>query len=131
MIKDFAEASRATMAFLRERCGFQLWMVTRAEGEDWIVLHADDHGYGVRAGQVYRWTDSFCSRMVRGLGPRVAPDSARVDSYAAAPIGRLVDIGAYIGIPLTRADGACSAPCAPSIRCRSRGRSWNSNRCWN
>lgn len=106
MIKDFAEASRATMAFLRERCGFQLWMVTRAAGEDWIVLHAEDHGYGVRAGQVYRWSDSFCSRMVRGLGPRVAPDSAQVEVYAAAPIGRLVDIGAYIGIPLTRADGS-------------------------
>ena len=106
MIKDFAEASRATMAFLRERCGFQLWMVTRAEGDDWIVLHAEDHGYGVRAGHVYRWTDSFCSRMVRGLGPRVAPDSAQVEVYAGAPIGRLVDIGAYIGIPLTRADGS-------------------------
>jgi len=106
MVKDFAEASRATMAFLRERCGFQLWMVTRAEGEDWIVLHAEDHGYGVRAGQVYRWSDSFCSRMVRGLGPRVAPDSAQVEVYAGAPIGRLVDIGAYIGIPLTRADGS-------------------------
>ena len=94
------------MAFLRERCGFQLWMVTRAEGEDWIVLHADDHGYGIRAGQVCRWADTFCSRMVSGLGPRVAPDAAQVAAYAAAPIGRLIDTGAYIGVPLTRADGS-------------------------
>ncbi|MBJ7312668.1 sensor domain-containing diguanylate cyclase [Rugamonas sp. CCM 8940] len=106
MIKDFASASQEAMTFLRERFGFQLWMVTRAEADDWIVLHAEDHGYGVRAGQVFRWTDSFCSRMVRGLGPRVAPDASQVAVYQAAPIGQLVEIGAYIGIPLTRADGS-------------------------
>ena len=106
MIKDFASASRQTMRFLRQRFGFQLWMVTRAEGEDWIVLHAEDHGYGVRAGQVLRWSDSFCSRMMRGLGPRIAPDCGQVAVYQTAPIAQLVKIGAYIGVPLTRADGS-------------------------
>jgi diguanylate cyclase (GGDEF)-like protein len=85
--------------------GFGLWMVTRTEGEDWIVLQTEDHSYGVAEGTVFRWTDSFCSRMVEGRGPRVAPDSDSVPAYAAAPIGRQVKIGAYVGVPLLRGDG--------------------------
>src|SRR5262249_31950836 len=71
-----------------------------------IVLQTEDHGYGVTEGSVFRWADSFCSRMVRGEGPCVAPRSAEVPSYAAAPIGQQVAIGAYVGIPLSRDDGS-------------------------
>ncbi|SFU84069.1 sensor domain-containing diguanylate cyclase [Pseudoduganella namucuonensis] len=105
MINDFAEASKACLAFLHDRLGFQLWMVTRTEGDDWIVLSALDEGYGIKPGQVFRWSDSFCSRMVQGQGPHIAPRSSDVAAYAAAPIGRRVEIGAYVGLPLTRADG--------------------------
>lgn len=105
MINDFASASQACLSFLRERLGFKLWMVTRTEGEDWIVLSADDEGYGVKPGQVFRWSDSFCSRMVLGQGPNVAPDAREVQAYAQAPIGQRLDIGAYIGMPLRRPDG--------------------------
>lgn len=106
MINDFASASKACMEFLHERLGFQLWMVTRTEGDDWIVLSADDHGYGIKQGQVFRWSDSCCSRMVQGLGPNVAPDSRAVEAYAAAPIAQQLDVGAYVGLPLLRADGS-------------------------
>jgi diguanylate cyclase (GGDEF)-like protein len=103
---DFDSAARAVIAFLHQRLGFGLWMVTRAEGDDWIVLQSEDHGYNVATGTVFRWADSFCSRMVRGHGPRVAPDSAQVPAYAAAPIGRQVPIGSYIGAPLFKEDGS-------------------------
>ncbi|MGB9992029.1 sensor domain-containing diguanylate cyclase [Massilia sp. SM-13] len=106
MINDFAAASQATMAFLRHRLGFKLWMVTRTEGENWIVLFADDAGYGVHAGQVFRWSDSMCSRMVLGQGPNIAPDVNAVAAYAGAPIREKVGIGAYVGIPLRRTDGS-------------------------
>lgn len=106
MINDFATASQACLSFLRERLGFRLWMVTRTEGEDWIVLSADDEGYGVQAGQVFRWSDSFCSRMVLGQGPNVAPRAKDVEAYVSAPIGQRLEIGAYIGMPLRRSDGA-------------------------
>lgn len=105
MVNDFAAASRACMAFLRARLGYRLWMVTRTEGGDWIVLSADDAGYGVKAGQVFRWSDTLCSRMVAGLGPGIAPNSREVEAYAAAPLARRLGIGAYIGLPLRRADG--------------------------
>lgn len=104
--KDFESASKAVLSLLRDRLGFDLWMITRTEGEDWIVLHSEDHGYGVAPGTVFRWTDSFCYQMVQGQGPRIAPRSKDVPAYAAAPIGRQVDISAYIGQPLVLEDGS-------------------------
>ena len=102
---NFEAAAHAALAFLHRRLGLRLWMVTRVQGDDWIVLQAEDHGYDVKDGAVFRWTDSFCSRMVRGEGPRIAPRSDAIPAYASAPIGRQVKIGAYIGIPLLGVDG--------------------------
>ena len=101
----FDTASRDVLHYLHDRLGFGLWMVTRTKGLDWVVLQAEDHGYGVEDGDVFQWADSFCSRMVRGEGPRIAPRSAEVPAYAEAPIGSQVPIGAYIGVPLNRTDG--------------------------
>ena len=106
IFQNFQSASRATLDFLHQRLGFSLWMVTRTEGDDWIVLHAEDHGYGVKPGAVFRWADSFCSEMVKGNGPRMAPDSAQVPAYRNAAIGALVPIQAYVGVPLHHSDGS-------------------------
>lgn len=103
---DFESASREVLRYLRQRLDFDLFMITRTEGDDWIVLQSDDRRYGVSAGDVFRWSDSFCSHMVKGAGPRIAPNSDLIPAYAAAPIGRQVHIKAYIGIPLLREDGS-------------------------
>lgn len=103
---DFESAGQAVLAFLHQRLEFDLWMVTRTEGDDWIVLQSEDHGYKVDPGTVFRWADSFCSEMVKGNGPRIAPRSALVPAYAAAEIGRQVHIEAYVGVPLVREDGS-------------------------
>lgn len=102
---DFETSGRAVLAFLHRRMGFDLWMVTRTEGDDWIVLQSEDHGYGVEPGTVFQWADSFCSEMVKGNGPRIAPRSHDVPAYRDAPIGRQVQIKAYVGLPLTHKDG--------------------------
>lgn len=102
---DFREASIRALAFLRDMTGMDLWMVTRVDGEDWIVLESEDHGYGIKRGDLFTWSDSFCSRMVNGLGPRVAAVASDVPAYREAPIGRAVPIGAYVGIPLQGKDG--------------------------
>ena len=103
--QDFESAGKATLAFLHNKFGFGLWMVTRTRGNDWIVLQSEDHGYGVAPGKVFNWADTFCSEMVKGNGPRIAPDSDSVPVYAAAQIGKQIPIRAYIGAPLTSADG--------------------------
>ena len=102
---DFETAAANVLDELHARFGFQLWMITRTEADDWIVLHARDEGYNVSAGDVFRWTDSFCSLMVHGLGPCVALRSGDIPAYAGAPIGRQVPIGAYVGVPMTRSEG--------------------------
>jgi diguanylate cyclase (GGDEF)-like protein len=103
--RDFDAAARSVLRFLHDRVGMSLWMVTRTRGEDWIVLQIEDHNYGVEANSVFRWTDSYCSRMVAGFGPRIAPRSDAVSAYAEAPIGRALKIGAYVGVPLNYSDG--------------------------
>lgn len=101
----FREAMQAVLRFLHSRVEMNLWMLTRTEEDDWIVLFAEDHGYGVKPGRVLRWSDSFCSRMVQGLGPMISPRSAEVPAYLKAPIGAQVPIGSYIGLPICRRDG--------------------------
>ncbi|MGY6554698.1 MAG: diguanylate cyclase domain-containing protein [Wenzhouxiangella sp.] len=96
----FDEVGRHVLTFLRERVPMQLWTITRVIGDDWILLKVDDRGYGVKADTVLRWHDSFCSRMVRNEGPRFSPRVSEVPAYLEAPVGRVLPIGAYIGIPL-------------------------------
>ena len=90
----FSRIAQDALRQLHARMGFGLWMLTRAEGEDWIVLAAEDHGYNLEPRSVFRWSDSFCSRMVQGLGPRIAPDAVKIPEYASAPIGKYTKIGA-------------------------------------
>lgn len=105
-LHDFESASRAVLDFLHKRLGFGLWMVTRNVGDEWIVLQAENHGYNVKRGDVFNWTDSLCSVMVRGDGPRIVPDSEKVPVYARAPLKERLPINAYIGVPLTSSDGS-------------------------
>ena len=102
----FLPTAREVLGYLQTKFGFGLWMVTRTSCDDWVVLAAEDKCYSVKEGDVFKWTDSFCSRMVQGKGPRIAPRSDDVPAYLEAPIGRQVPIGAYVGVPLHRKDGA-------------------------
>lgn len=103
----FDDASNAALHLLQDKLGLGLWIITRTVGEDWIVLGAANHEprYDVKQGDVFTWSDSFCSRMVRGEGPSIAPNSNDIPAYVAAPIGRKLPIGAYVGVPLQTADG--------------------------
>ncbi len=103
---DFDAAARGVISFLHDRLGFDLWMVTRKEEDKWILLQAEDHGYGIKEGSVFPWAESFCARMVLGTGPRIAPDSQEVSVYCQAAINFEFEIGAYIGIPLSYSDGS-------------------------
>ena len=104
--KNFEEAGQAILQFLYKRFGFDLWMITRVEGKDWIVLQSEDHGYGVKPGQVFQWADSFCSHMVKGKAPKIAPHCEDIPLYATAPISQQVSIKSYIGQPILNEDGS-------------------------
>lgn len=102
MTSNFECIVREMLNTLRQRLGFDLWMVTRTEGNDWIIQQVCNSGsYVVAEGSIFRWTDSFCSQMVLGHGPHIAPNAKAVEVYANAPIGTQLTIGAYAGVPLT------------------------------
>ncbi len=61
--------------------------------------------YELRPDTTLRWSDSFCSRMVRGDAPQAAPDAMAIPTYAQAPIAQTLDIGSYVGVPLELPDG--------------------------
>jgi len=103
---EFEYVVRDMLDALYQQLGFDLWMVTRTEGSDWIIQQICDRGsYGVTEGSVFNWTDSFCSQMVLGNGPHIAPTAQHIAAYANAPIGKQLTIGAYAGIPLVAKDG--------------------------
>lgn len=106
-LSDFEKAAQDVLSFLGKRLGFDLWMVTRTAGEDFIILktHGGEHEYEIREGTVFNWADTFCSQMVAGRGPRVAPRSQLIPAYAQAPTSQDMPIAAYIGVPLLRGDG--------------------------
>ena len=104
--KSFHDAGQAVLQFLYQRFGFGLWMITRVEGDDWIILQTENHGYDIQAGQVFHWTDSFCSQMVLGKGPKIAPIAEDIPAYSQAPIAQQLNIKAYIGQALTKEDGS-------------------------
>ena len=108
--KNFEEAGQAILKFLSQRFGFKLWMITRTEGNDWIVLLSEDNGYDIKPGQVFNWADSFCSQMVLNNAPRIVPYSPDIQIYANAPINQLVTIQAYIGQPLLKKMAHCLVP---------------------
>lgn len=104
--KNFKDAGAKILEYLYNHLGFSLWMITRTEGDDWIVLQTNDHGYGVQQGQVFKWSDSYCSQMVLGNTPSISPNSQEIPLYVNAGINQIVDIRAYIGKPLFNEDGS-------------------------
>ncbi|MCA1778546.1 MAG: GGDEF domain-containing protein [Xanthomonadaceae bacterium] len=103
--RTFTHAANAVLRYLRQQCDLGMWSVSRAEGNDWILLKVDDRAYNVSDNTILKWEDSFCSRMVRGEGPMFDHDVKASATYCDAPIGRQLKIGAYIGIPLRLPDG--------------------------
>ncbi len=102
---NFEEAGQAVLKFLHQRFGFNLWAITRVENNNLILLQSEDHGYGLKPGQVMHWADSFCSLMVAGKGPRIAPKTDEVEIYASARVAQQVPIKAYIGQPIVKENG--------------------------
>lgn len=97
---DFANASRATLRLLRQQLGHDLWMVTRVEDDDLIVLDCLDFAYRLRPGDVLPWSATLDWRMAQGQGPRVAPRVADVPAYATAGLTSAVRVESYIGVPM-------------------------------
>jgi len=97
---NYKEASHAILKYLHTQFDLDLWMTTRVKDNDWIVLETSNNDYGVKSGDIYKWQDSFCSRMVKEKGTNVALNVEDVPEYLDAKIGKQFSIGSYIGLPV-------------------------------
>ena len=97
--RDWATAAEGVLRFLHEQVGWDVWLVTRVEEDEQVVLAVRPEG-AVRPGTRLPWTESFCHAIVEGSAPRVATVIAVVPEYAARTKGLGKDVAAYIGVPL-------------------------------
>ncbi|AOT08154.1 GAF domain-containing protein [Pseudoalteromonas luteoviolacea] len=102
---NFEEASRSTLRYLKKRYGYGIWMMTRKHEQEWIILHVDGDKYQIQELTTLVWSDSLCSRMVKGQGPRWAGIVEDVEAYKTAPIFHAQNIQSYVGIPILYANG--------------------------
>lgn len=104
--ENFDQACRAVLARLRADTGVAMWAFTRTDGNDWLLLSTDGEHEGLAPGGRLPWRDSLCARMVAGEAPEAAPDVLAEPRYRDAPLLERAPVRAYIGVPLTRADGS-------------------------
>tara|TARA_B100000446_G_scaffold159217_1_gene157461 strand:- start:7050 stop:7883 length:834 start_codon:yes stop_codon:yes gene_type:complete len=90
----------AHLAQLQQRFGMSMWMITRLQGEELLILRVRDGTYGLHQGHRLEWQTSYCVRMVELGNARVVADTALNPIYQDAPINANLSIGAYIGLPL-------------------------------
>lgn len=102
---DFETAALSALELLHARLGLDLWLLTRSDGDNQVLVAAHPPGI-LPVGAVLPWGETFCMRMVSGVGPRVAPVVAAVPAYAGLRIGPAATVGAYLGVPLRRPDGS-------------------------
>jgi diguanylate cyclase (GGDEF)-like protein len=76
-VRSFDRACRLVIDYLCEVAPMGLWAVTRVTDGNQLVLASSGGAYPVHPGDAFRFSDSLCSRMVSGEGPRIAPDAAR------------------------------------------------------
>lgn len=101
----FDEASAAVVDYLKSVLPMGFWAVTRFDGLRQLYLEVRDDAYGLGPGGSHLWEDSFCINMVAGTTPKIAPDAMSIPEYAASGVAQQIDIGSYVGIPITQPDG--------------------------
>ena len=104
-LSQFEDACAAVLDHLAGALSLETWLVSRAVGDDWVVLASIDRSRQLEPGSGYRWSDTVCARMVSGRGPRSAPRTADVASYAMAPVARDLPIEAYVGAEIVGPSG--------------------------
>lgn len=117
---EFDTAAQSVVEFVRARVGLEMVAVSRRLGDDYVVMLADDDCYGVAAGDVLSWDDTFCARMADGRAPRVAPDVDAIPAYVEAREILGMDVAAYMTVPIQGEDGLLGTLCGASPRRHSR-----------
>ena len=99
---DWTAAVDGALEFLASYVGWDVWMVTRVDGDRQIVVRAYPSD-AAPPGTELPWAQSFCRQMIHGA-PRLATVTAAVPAYAASSPGPFRTVAAYVGVPLVAPD---------------------------
>jgi diguanylate cyclase (GGDEF)-like protein len=102
----FDTASALVIEYLTGHSPLGMWAVTRVVDGRQIMLTVDAPAYGITPGAEFPFANSMCRSMVAGTAPQIAPDVRDVPDYAAAADIAPITVGAYVGTPIVRSDGA-------------------------
>jgi len=119
---DWAAAARGSLEFLHRVVGLDVWMLTHLEGDQQTVLDAHPRDE-VLVGAVVPWDQSFCRKMVAGMGPRVATVTAAIPAYHGLLTEHTLGerVAAYVGVPLVTHDlQVFGSLCGVSARAQPR-----------
>jgi GAF domain-containing protein len=118
--EDWTAAARGALAFLYKNVGLDVWMLTKLENDEQVVLLAHPRE-AVAPGAAVPWDRSFCRKMVAGAGPRVSTVTAATPAYANLLTGHAERVAAYIGVPLVTREGTVFGTlCGVSSRAQPR-----------
>lgn len=102
---SFGAVCQRVVDHLQHHVPLAFWSVSRHLDDQQVHLYVHDDVYGTSHGHSYPWSDSFCQYVVDGSGPRIAPDAMAVPEFASAGVAQVMEIGAYVGMPIRDADG--------------------------
>ena len=96
-------AVRPLLQLAADQVGLDACLLTRRQGEDWVVL--ESCGDGLPVGTRLPWRDTLCAASVEGRAPQVAPDVAAVPVLDALAQQHGLRVGAWVSLPLLAPDG--------------------------
>jgi EAL domain-containing protein (putative c-di-GMP-specific phosphodiesterase class I) len=93
---------------VRDQLGMELaWISEFAHGEQVLRgVSGDADSFGVYPGFCSPEDQSYCSRVLSGALPNIVPDAKADERTRDLPVTAQLDIGAYIGVPVTLEDGS-------------------------
>lgn len=103
---SFLQAASLVLRRVTDALDIGVWVVAEADGDRWVAVRVRGSGYPLKDGDVQRWSDTLCSRLVDGTAPPLAPDVRDVEAYARAPFARRHDVACFAGMPIHRDDGS-------------------------
>jgi diguanylate cyclase len=102
-LTDFGAAVRGVLEHLSSTLPLPTWVFVRVDGDKGLVLGAAGEERP-EPGSTFHWAESLSAHMVR-QGCRVATSVPDLDAYQDVPVVRAGQVGAYLGVPVCRADG--------------------------
>ena len=107
--KSFSEATVHVLEMLEAQLPDSVVYVAHLDGDEGDLTIIDTRGddsFGLERGASNKLDETFCMRMATDQGPRLANNVPAEPAYRDLPLGKELDIGSYLGVPLELGDGS-------------------------